>query len=205
MEDSKETNSSVSTSCAPSIHAVQNAEDEGEPRSPVLPRPVMSGPSTFKERLVSRTCANFPRLYRAVHRVALYIRGPRPQTDLPGERYVHTVTSEDQALISCAALELSPLLNKTYSFRDRSFSLGVEQYILRHSRPTPAWLLAVLVAAYIIALSFLTRAQYYLVPSSAWLGCTSTFWLRNDQCGLNGVSCEPFSNQTMVRPSDSLL
>ena len=77
-----------------------------------------------------------------------------------------------------------------YTLRGRKITLHIEQAALRYTRPfTSKWLLAILVAAYIIALSFLIRAQYFLVPSDAWLGCTSTYWLANDQCGLNGDAC----------------
>ena len=84
----------------------------------------------------------------------------------------------------------TPILGRAYTIKGRTLTLSFEQTALRYTKPfTSKWLLAILVAAYIIALSFLVRAQYYLVPSDAWLGCTSTYWLADDQCGLNGDEC----------------
>ena len=96
-------------------------------------------------------------------------------------------------------LGIVPLL---HSIRVRNWHwkwpYDLETGLLRYTRPfTSKWLLAVLVAAYIIALSFLTRAQYYLIPSDAWIGCTSTYWLANDGCGLDGDSCAPFDNSSL--------
>ncbi|EJD04064.1 LCCL domain-containing protein [Fomitiporia mediterranea MF3/22] len=91
----------------------------------------------------------------------------------------------------------TPVLNRSYKIRGRTVTLGLEQPVLRWTRPlTSKWLLACLVVAYIIALSFLTRTGYFLVPSDSWVGCTATYWLANDGCGLNGDTCGPFDNST---------
>ncbi|GAA5848811.1 hypothetical protein JCM3766R1_005315 [Sporobolomyces carnicolor] len=67
---------------------------------------------------------------------------------------------------------------------------------------TPAFFLA-----WFLALTFLVRASFYTssvattggddggssqVPD--WLVSTSTFWSRNDGCGVNGTNCEPFDD-----------
>ncbi|PAV22276.1 LCCL domain-containing [Pyrrhoderma noxium] len=128
----------------------------------------------IRESLVNNTRSQFPKTYNFLEKTVIYFRGPRPKVDLP---------------------DPTPALGRVYTLRGRKITLHIEQAALRYTRPfTSKRLLAILVAAYIIALSFLIRAQYFLVPSDAWLGCTSTYWLANDQCGLNGDACTPFSD-----------
>ncbi|KAF9244568.1 hypothetical protein BU15DRAFT_41808 [Melanogaster broomeanus] len=104
-------------------------------------------------------------------------------------RYVRhtTFTSSDKKPI--------PLLGRTYNFRGHAFTIAVEPTVLRLTRPfTAAWLFVTLVPAYIIAFAFLTRAQWFLTPSSSFVDCTSVFWTQNAGCGLNGELCAPFTN-----------
>lgn len=57
---------------------------------------------------------------------------------------------------------------------------------------TSPWLFAVLAAAYIIGFAFFSRAQSFLTPADSFIGCTSAYWLAQDQCGLDGQGCAPF-------------
>ncbi|KAF8303306.1 hypothetical protein DL93DRAFT_2090319 [Clavulina sp. PMI_390] len=71
--------------------------------------------------------------------------------------------------------------------------VSLEPVWLRWTRPyTSPIILAVLIAAYVIGLSFFVRAQWYQVPSSSFAECTDSFWSPNNGCGINGTSCEPF-------------
>ncbi|KAL5495371.1 hypothetical protein ACEPAI_834 [Sanghuangporus weigelae] len=91
----------------------------------------------------------------------------------------------------------TPILNRSYKIRNREVTIALEQAFLLWTRPfISKWLLTCLVPAYIIGLAFLTRSQYYFTPPDSWVGCTSTYWLANDECGLNGQNCEPFDNTT---------
>ncbi|EPQ60530.1 hypothetical protein GLOTRDRAFT_113140 [Gloeophyllum trabeum ATCC 11539] len=91
----------------------------------------------------------------------------------------------------------SPLLDYTFRRGHKSFSLALESTLIRVTRPlTNPWLFVLLAAAYIIGLAFLSRANSFQTPSDAWVDCTSTYWLANDGCGLNGEACGPFEDQT---------
>ena len=89
MDDTKESTSSGDNSRRASYQVVQVSDDaDHEERSVRLPQPAIAGPSTFRERLVARACSNHPQLCLIGQRVLLYVRGPRPKTDLPGKRAV---------------------------------------------------------------------------------------------------------------------
>lgn len=47
-----------------------------------------------------------------------------------------------------------------------------------------------------IAFGFFSRSQSFLTPEDAYIGCVSTFWLANNQCGLDGQECGPYDNST---------
>jgi hypothetical protein len=55
-------------------------------------------------------------------------------------------------------------------------------------------LFLLLVAVYIIGFAFFSRAQSFQTPPDAFIGCTSTYWLPKDGCGLNGDQCGPFQD-----------
>jgi hypothetical protein len=64
---------------------------------------------------------------------------------------------------------------------------------MKFTRPmTSPWLFAILAVAYIIGFAFFSRAQSFLTPAGSFVGCTSTYWLAQDQCGLDGQGCGPF-------------
>lgn len=54
--------------------------------------------------------------------------------------------------------------------------------------------------AWLLAFLFLVRASFFTsstnVGTPDWLVSTSTFWTRNDGCGLNGTLCQPFDDFT---------
>ncbi|KAK0208155.1 hypothetical protein DFS33DRAFT_1371692 [Desarmillaria ectypa] len=91
-----------------------------------------------------------------------------------------------------------PFLDIDVTFRGRHLKFPLESTLIRLTRPfTSPWLLAVLIAGYIIGLAFFIRAQSYLTPSDAFIGCTDTFWLANNGCGVDGESCAPFSDSPL--------
>ncbi|KAH8120209.1 LCCL domain-containing protein [Phellopilus nigrolimitatus] len=92
-----------------------------------------------------------------------------------------------------------PFLNLSFYAGNKHWTLALEPALLRCTPRlfTSKWLLTALAAGYIIALSFLVRTQSFITPSSSWLGCTSTYWLANDGCGLDGQSCEPFDSSSL--------
>ncbi|KAF8640776.1 hypothetical protein AX17_000426 [Amanita inopinata Kibby_2008] len=118
----------------------------------------------------------FARSPRKLKNVLLYIRGPRPTIDLP---------------------DPVPLLDRSYRLRHSRFTLSLESALIKHTRSLSApWLLFALGAAYIVAFAFFSRAQSFITPPESYLGCTSTFWLAKDGCGLDGDLCGPFDNET---------
>ncbi|KAH7345199.1 hypothetical protein B0J17DRAFT_638788 [Rhizoctonia solani] len=73
-------------------------------------------------------------------------------------------------------------------------NLGLESWWLKHSHPfRQRWILILFSAVYIIGLAFISRANSFLTPAQSFIGCTSTYWLKDDGCGLNGQSCSPFT------------
>ena len=91
----------------------------------------------------------------------------------------------------------TPLLNRQYSFRRLHFALAIESPLLKFTRHfTNPWLFVVLAIGYIIGFAFWARAQSFLTPEDAFIGCTATYWPALDACGLNGANCEPFTNST---------
>lgn len=94
--------------------------------------------------------------------------------------------------MTAGPIALTPFLSSTWSFNHRTWSLTLEPTWIRLTRFFTHPLLFTLVTAlYIIGLSFFTRAQWYQTPPDVLTGCTSTYWLANSKCGLNGVDCLP--------------
>ncbi|RDB28488.1 hypothetical protein Hypma_015676 [Hypsizygus marmoreus] len=117
-----------------------------------------------------------PRASARITRFVNYWRGPRPKVDLP---------------------EPKPFLNIDWNIRGRYVVLPLESIFIRVTQPlTKPWLLLILGAAYIIGFAFFSRAQSFLTPSSSFIGCTAAYWASNNNCGLNGGLCGPFTNST---------
>ncbi|KDQ63414.1 hypothetical protein JAAARDRAFT_29445 [Jaapia argillacea MUCL 33604] len=122
---------------------------------------------------IDRTLASsFPGFHTRAERIVNYLRGPRPKIDL-----------EDP----------TPFLNINLNKGPLKISLPLESTLIRATRPlTSPFLLCILVVGYIIAFAFFSRAQSFLIPADSFIDCTSTYWLANGQCGLNGTACGPF-------------
>ena len=88
-----------------------------------------------------------------------------------------------------------PLLNIDVRVAGKHVVVPIESQIIKTTRlfTSPA-LFIVLVAAYIIAFAFLTRSQF-LTREGAYIDCLYTYWLANNQCGLNGQDC-PYDSPT---------
>jgi hypothetical protein len=90
-----------------------------------------------------------------------------------------------------------PLLNIDVQVAGKHVVVPIESLIIKATRPlTSPALFILLAAAYIIAFAFFSRSNSFLTPEDAYIGCLSTYWLANDQCGLNGQDCGPFDNST---------
>ena len=88
---------------------------------------------------------------------------------------------------------ITPFLDLDLAIGNKRVVIPIESSVLRTTRRLSSphiWLLVG--GAYVVLLSFIVRAQWFLVPSDAWLDCTSAFWAAEDQCGLQGQLCEPF-------------
>ena len=78
-----------------------------------------------------------------------------------------------------------------------SVSVPIESWFMRRTRLcTRTWLMFIFGAAYIIALAFIARANWFTNPANSFLTCPSTYWSENDGCGLDGQTCAPFDNVT---------
>ena len=128
---------------------------------------------------------------------ALHTRTPPEKRPV---RYVVSLLlsqSYSAAILHRLTIEPTPFLNLTLYTGRRARTLSLEPFLIRITRPfTNPWLFVVLAAAYIIGFAFFARAQSFLTPSDSFIGCTATYWAANNGCGLNGESCEPFTNST---------
>ena len=106
--------------------------------------------------------------------------------------------SQTLSLYHCLIISIPDavaFLGRTYTFRGHTLTIALEPTIVRLTRPfTAPWLFVLLVAAYIVGFTFLTRAQWFLIPASSAIECTSVFWTEDAGCGLNGELCAPFTN-----------
>ena len=91
-------------------------------------------------------------------------------------------------------LEPKPLLDIDLNIKGRRVYAPIESTLIRTTRRlTTPWLLVILIPAYIIGFAFFSRAQSFLTPADSFIRCTSTYWLANSGCGLNGEGCGPFN------------
>ncbi|KAF9455061.1 hypothetical protein P691DRAFT_654976 [Macrolepiota fuliginosa MF-IS2] len=135
------------------------------------PRTRPSLPSRILSNYSEGFALQHPKVYSWIKRVVLYARGPRPKEDLP---------------------PIQPLLDRKYRFRSHCISLSIESTLIKVTRPlTSPWLFVVLAAAYIIGFAFFARSQSFITPPESFIGCTSTYWLAQDGCGLDGLQCGP--------------
>ncbi|KAJ6519665.1 hypothetical protein C8R45DRAFT_952282 [Mycena sanguinolenta] len=126
--------------------------------------------------LLARIRAQAPR-YPRIAKFVRWIRGPRPKIDLP---------------------EPKPLLDIDLKLRGRRIVLPIESTWLRLTRFMPNyWLLLILGAGWIVSFAFFARSQWFQTPADAFIGCTSTYWLAENECGLNGDGCAPFSDASL--------
>ncbi|KIJ23588.1 hypothetical protein M422DRAFT_39544, partial [Sphaerobolus stellatus SS14] len=125
----------------------------------------------------------YPRAYQRVSRLLLYARGPSPPRLLDPP-------------IPFLDLDFIPP-KFLHGLRSRRVTLPIESWFLKKTRLLArSWLMLLFGAAYIIALAFLVRAQWFTIPAESFVGCTSTYWGKDDACGLNGEACAPFDNST---------
>ncbi|KAF8634425.1 hypothetical protein AX15_000876 [Amanita polypyramis BW_CC] len=131
---------------------------------------------TWYMRCRARLWRRLPHTYKKLERIALYIRGPRPKVDLP---------------------EPKPLLDRHHQYRFLRFSLTLESAFINITRPfSSPWLFLIFGMAYIVGFAFFSRAQSFITPADSYIGCTSTYWLAKDGCGLDGNLCGPFNDGT---------
>lgn len=91
----------------------------------------------------------------------------------------------------------TPLLNVDAHIAGTHIVAPIESTLIKSTRfLTSPRLFIFLVTAYIIGCAFLARSESFLTPPESYFGCTSTYWLANNQCGLNGQACGPFNYST---------
>ncbi|KAK7064353.1 LCCL domain-containing protein [Favolaschia claudopus] len=114
-----------------------------------------------------------------ISRVFRWLKGPRPKVDLPDPK---------------------PFLDVDLKLRKFRVVMPIESTWLRVTRFFPNyWVYAILSAAYIIAFAFFARAQWFQTPADSFIGCTSTYWLAENGCGLDGQNCAPFDGSLDFR------
>lgn len=114
-------------------------------------------------------------------------------------------------LLTPLLLAPTPFLDVDFTFssrypsilRSKRVNLPIESSFLSKTRfLVRRYLILLSGAAYIIGLAFLVRAQWFAIPAESFLTCTSTYWPKDDGCGLNGEFCAPFmSNISSGDPS----
>jgi hypothetical protein len=118
--------------------------------------------------------SKYPGTGRIVMKIANWIRGPQPPQPMsPPTPFLH--------------------ITLTVPPHQKTRSLALEPVLIHYTRRLGSiYLFALLAVAYIIGMAFFVKAQYYFTPPDAFIDCTSTYWLANNQCGLDGNLCEPF-------------
>ncbi|THV05982.1 hypothetical protein K435DRAFT_773492 [Dendrothele bispora CBS 962.96] len=150
---------------------LRNSSSSDDPEI-VTPQARPSWINRFKARITSR----HPTFYSKASRFLIYWRGPRPKVDLPNPK---------------------PFLNLDLHVRGHHLVLPIESIFIRNTRYfTSPWLFIILAAIYIVAFAFFARAQWFLTPSDDFIGCTSTFWGPNVNCGLDGQICTNLDQST---------
>ncbi|BGP13769.1 hypothetical protein JCM10213v2_001707 [Rhodosporidiobolus nylandii] len=126
--------------------------------------------------LLTRLSSSHPRAVKTL----LWLRGPSPtwiETTFPPFPLPFVGHRLARLEVWCTA-RVAPLQ------RQRQFT-------------TPIFLLA-----WLLGLTFLARKSFFTsstaVGAPTWIDSTTTFWSRNDGCGLNGTACEPFSDSSLV-------
>lgn len=130
-----------------------------------------AGPRSGWIRRLDGLRNTYPRAWRCYE----WLRGPVPP-----------VVLHPTALLDSADL----------SWRNHAMhiSLGMETWWLKHTNMfRRKWLLTILSCAYIVGLAFISRANSFLTPAESFVGCTSTYWLKDGGCGLDGQACAPFT------------
>jgi hypothetical protein len=192
-----------SDSEASSSHAIHTVDAESLPHDPSnskttlqnfdieyagVERPAQRG--NRWSTLIHQQSSRHPRISNIVK----WLRGPRPKVDLPG-MHPHVADENDQFSIS---LDPKPLLDIDINVRGRRIVVPIESTWLRLTRLVPNnWLLLILGAGYIVSFAFFARAQFFQTPADSFIGCTSTYWLAENGCGLDGQSCAPFNDSSL--------
>lgn len=156
---------------------LQGSSSSGSPSKPAVT--LGDEPPSLRRHRVSAV-HRFFRLSRErlpwVSRIWAYLRGPDPSTPFPAP---------------------TPLFGGHFRFKSLSFHLPLEQPWIKLTHPfTSLWIFMLVAASYIIGLSFFVRAQNYLTPADSFIGCTDTYWIPDQGCGLDGVNCEFVDNST---------
>ncbi|KAJ7932542.1 hypothetical protein B0H13DRAFT_2227707 [Mycena leptocephala] len=175
-----------SDSEASSSHAIHTVDAESLPHDPSnskttlqnfdieyagVERPAQRG--NRWSTLIHQQSSRHPRISNIVK----WLRGPRPKVDLPDPK---------------------PLLDIDINVRGRRIVVPIESTWLRLTRLVPNnWLLLILGAGYIVSFAFFARAQFFQTPADSFIGCTSTYWLAENGCGLDGQSCAPFNDSSL--------
>ncbi|GAA6029243.1 hypothetical protein JCM8097_003583 [Rhodosporidiobolus ruineniae] len=125
---------------------------------------------------LSRFASNHRRLGKA----ALWLRGPSPA-------WIET------AFPPFPLPFFGPALART----ERWFTAKLKPLERKRQFTTPVFLLAWLLGfIFLVSASFFTSSTNMGTPT--WIDATTTYWNMNDQCGLNGTYCEPFSDYSLV-------
>ncbi|BGP26022.1 LCCL domain containing protein [Rhodotorula toruloides] len=148
--------------------------------SPQLPEGVrLAAVTPFDDRLNSllvRIQARRPRLGRAL----VWVRGPSPP-------HIETIFPPFPLLY------FGPRLARF----ERWCTARLMPLQRRRHLTTPVFLLAWLLAfAFLVRASFFTSSTNFGAPT--WVDATSSFWSANAGCGINGTTCQPFTNDSFV-------
>jgi hypothetical protein len=98
---------------------------------------------------------------------------------------------------SRSGAELVSLLDRDIAWRSVHVRLRIESTFIRYTCPlTRPALFVALAAAYIVAFGLLAWQQSFRIPAEDFTTCNAVFWSSDARCGLDGVACGPFTNET---------
>lgn len=87
----------------------------------------------------------------------------------------------------------------------RPFLPKIEGFFARIFRPLTSWrrvITPLFLAAWLVGFAFFVRASFYTsstnVGNPTWIVADTSYWYRDDQCGINGTSCMPFTDYSFV-------
>lgn len=148
--------------------------------TPSLPPGVLFSPSGPWQSRFNTLLSRLHARHRRTGAALLWLRGPSPA-------HIETVFPPFPL----------PFFGPRLASLERWITKRLEPLTARRQFTTPVFLLA-----WLLGLAFLVRASFFTSTTNAgtptWADSTTSFWVANDGCGVNGTYCTPFDNSSLI-------